>query len=85
MPTARELNQKLADVSVGWPGFLAEAHRLLNAADLSGELSSAINTLAIPSKYTTTEQRVQQAINLLTQTQNRMRDSIAKLRTFLTY
>jgi len=84
MPTARELNQKIADVSIGWSGFLAEAHRLLNAADLSGELNSPISTLAIPSKYATTEQRVQQAINLLTQTQTRMRDSIARLRTFLT-
>jgi len=64
MPTARELNQKIADVSIGWSG--------------------SINTLAIPSKYATTEQRIQQAIALLTQTQNRMRESIAKLRTFLT-
>jgi len=84
MPTARELNNKLSEVSVGWAGFLAEAHRLLNATDLSGELNSAINTLAVPSKYSTTEQRIQQAINLLQQTQNRMRDSIARLRTFLT-
>jgi len=84
MPTARELNQKIGMLPGEWSSFLAEAHRLVNQADLSAELNSVINTLAIPSPYTTPEQRIKNAITYATQIQTRMRENIAKLRTFLT-
>jgi len=84
MPTARELNQKLADSTLGWHSFLAEAHRLVNEADLSAVLNGPISSLAAPSPYMNTEQRITNAVAQLTSLQNRMRDSIAKLRTFLT-
>jgi len=84
MPSARELNPKIADVSVGWHGFLADVHRMLNEVETATAIQSVINTLAVPSPHITPQQRIDWAVRALDQIQRQSRESIQKLRTHLT-
>jgi len=85
MPTARELNQKVADVSIGWSSFLGDVHRMLN--DVEASITAAdgmVSTLAVPSPYRTPEQRISDAVTRLSQLGMEGREKIRRLRTFLT-
>ena len=84
MPTAREVNQKLSEVTVGWHSLLGEAHRLLNEVETQvRDFGNIGSSLAIPTPYQTKEQQISYAITRITDTQRRATEAIAKLREFL--